>query len=113
MDKSDPQLNGGVLPEPENEAGPRLSSVRFADEEVFVLSLPLPDVRYPEGTTAAEREIIDRLLAGNTLAEIAQLRGTSVRTVTTQLTEIYRKARVQSLRQLGAFTAGVDGPWTE
>jgi DNA-binding CsgD family transcriptional regulator len=34
-----------------------------------------------------------------------------VRTVTSQLAEIYRKAGVRSSRQLAAFTTGVDGPW--
>jgi DNA-binding CsgD family transcriptional regulator len=76
-----------------------------------MFSVPHYETRYPEGATGAEREIIDLLLDGNTLEELAQLRGTSVRTVSTQLAEIYRKAGVRSSRQLAAFTTGVDGPW--
>jgi len=95
-----------------DEAGPQVSCARFEGEEVFVLSVPVPEVRYPEGATRAEHEVIDLLLDGNTSQGIAQLRDTSVRTVTTQLAEIYRKAGVRSSRQLAAFTTGVDGPWT-
>jgi DNA-binding CsgD family transcriptional regulator len=112
MDESEPRDTRGRLPRRVNEAGARVSSARFEDEEVCAFCVPLPEVRYPEGTTEAEREVIDLLLDGNALEEIAQLRGTSVRTVTTQLAEIYRKADVRSSRQLAAFTTGVDGPWT-
>jgi len=108
MDESDPWDNRGKLPNPENGAGPRVSSVRFEGEEVFVFCLPLPEVRYPEGATGAERKVIALTLGGNTPEEIAQLRGTSVRTVTTQLAEIYRKAGVRSSRQLAAFTTRVN-----
>ena len=105
----DPQI---LLSDPEDETGPRVSCVYLEGQEVFVFSVPLCKTRYPEGTTGAEREVIDLLLDGSALEEIAQLRGTSVRTVTTQLAEIYRKAGVRSSRQLAAFTTGMDGPWT-
>jgi DNA-binding CsgD family transcriptional regulator len=113
MDESDPQVNGGIGSAPEDGGGPRVSFARFQGEEVFFFSLPVSEVRYPERTTRAEREVTDLLLDGNTLEEIAQLRGTSVRTVTTQLGEIYKKAGVRTSRQLAAFAAGVDGPWAE
>ena len=101
-----------LLSDRANEAGPRVSCVCLEGQEVFVFSVPLCKTRYPEGATGAERKVIDLLLDGNALEEIAQLRGASVRTVTTQLAEIYRKAGVGSSRQLAAFTTGVDGPWT-
>lgn len=107
----DPHCDGAVLPDPENGTGAEVSCVHVEGEEVFVLAVPLCETRYPEGTTEAEREIIDFLLDGNTPQEIAQLRGSAARTVTTQLAEIYRKAGVGSSRQLAAFTTGVDGPW--
>jgi len=107
-----PPDNGAVLPDPDTGAGPQVSRVYLEDKEVFVLSVPLYETRYPARATGAEREIIDLLLDGNTHQEIAELRGTSVRTVTTQLAEIFRKAGVGSSRQLAAFTTGVDGPWT-
>jgi len=107
-----PPDNGVVLPDPDNGAGPQVSCVYLESKDVFVLSVPLRETRYPAGATGAERGVIDLLLDGNTHQEIADLRGTSVRTVTTQLAEIYRKAGVGSARQLAAFTTGVDGPWT-
>lgn len=113
MDESDPQVKGGMRSAPEDGVGPRVSLARFEGEDVYFFSLLVPEVRYPERTTQAEREVIDLLLDGNTSEEVAQLRGTSARTVTTQLGEIYRKAGVRTSRQLAAFTAGVDGPWNE
>jgi DNA-binding CsgD family transcriptional regulator len=101
-----------AVSDPANEAGPRVSSVRLDGQEVFICSVPLCETRYPEGATEAERDVIDLLLDGNATEDIAQLRRASVRTVTTQLAEIYRKAGVGSARQLAAFTTGVDGPWT-
>jgi DNA-binding CsgD family transcriptional regulator len=100
-----------LLSDPANEAGPQVSCVYLEGDEVFVFTVPLCETRYPEGATGAEHNVIDLLLDGNTPQEIAQLRGTSVRTVTSQLAEIYRKAGVRSSRQLAAFTTGVDGPW--
>ena len=100
-----------LLADPPDEAGPRVSRVRLEGQEVFICSVPLYQTRYPAGATGSEREIIDLLLGGDALKAIAQRRGASVRTVTTQLAEIYRKAGVGSSRQLAAFTTGVDGPW--
>jgi DNA-binding CsgD family transcriptional regulator len=107
-----PQGNGAVLSDPENGAVPQVSSLHLEGGEIFVLTIPLCETRYPEGATPAEHEVIDLLLDGKTPQEIAQLRGSSVRTVTTQLAEIYRKAGVGSSRELAAFTTGVDGAWT-
>lgn len=112
MDRSRPQAEGGSRPASTNEAEPRVSSVSIRNAQVFVLGFALPETRYPDGTTDAERDVIDLLLDGNTVKEVAARRGTSVRTVTTQLAEIYRKAGVRSLRQLAAFATGTDGPWT-
>lgn len=107
-----PQGTAGVLLDPGSGSGARMSSVCFEGQEVCVLCVPLCETRYPEGATRAEHEIIDLLLDGSTPREIAQLRGSSMRTVTTQLAEIYRKAGVGSSRQLAAFATGVSGPWT-
>ena len=72
-------------------------------EDVLVLSVPLPKLRYPQGTTSAEQEIIDAVLQGLTVKEIAEQRGASLRTVTTQLGTIFRKAAVNSQAELIAF----------
>jgi len=57
----------------------------------------------PEGTTSAEQEIIDAVLQGRTVKEIAGQRGASLRTVTTQLGTIFRKAGVNSQAELIAL----------
>jgi DNA-binding CsgD family transcriptional regulator len=86
--------------EPHSGDGPRVSRMRVGGEEIIVLSVPLPKLRYPEGTTQAEQEIIDLVLEGLTVREIAEKRGVSARTVTTQLGVIFRKAGVNSQAEL-------------
>jgi DNA-binding CsgD family transcriptional regulator len=83
--------------------GPRVSRMRVGGEEIIVLSVPLPKLRYPEHTTEAEHEIIDLVLEGLTAKEIAERRGASLRTVTTQLGAIFRKADVNSQAELIAM----------
>ena len=87
----------------ESDAGPRVSRMRVGGEDILVLSVPLPRLRYPEGTTSAEHEIIDAVLRGLTVKEIAEQRGASLRTVTTQLGTIFRKAEVNSQAELIAI----------
>ncbi|MEM7433856.1 MAG: helix-turn-helix transcriptional regulator [Myxococcota bacterium] len=84
----------------EADGGPRVSRIRVGSEDILVLSVPLPTLRYPEGTTVAEQEIIDLVLQGLTAKEIAEVRGASLRTVTTQLGAIFRKAGVNSQPEL-------------
>ena len=86
--------------EGESDAGPRVSRMRVGGEEIIVLSVPLPKLQYPEGATPAEQEIIDLMLQGLTAKEIAEQRGASLRTVTTQLGMIFRKAGVNSQAEL-------------
>jgi len=90
------ELDSGSDP----DAGPRVSRMRVGGEEIIVLSVPLPKLQYPEGTTPAEQEIIDLMLQGLTAKEIAEQRGASLRTVTTQLGMIFRKAGVNSQAEL-------------
>ena len=106
---SDPK-NGGDRPEGvdpavelESDSGPRVSRMRVGGEDILVLSVPLPRLRYPEGTTSAEQEIIDAVLQGLTVKEIAEQRSASLRTVTTQLGTIFRKANVNSQAELIAM----------
>jgi DNA-binding CsgD family transcriptional regulator len=86
-----------------DQDGPRVSRMRVGGEDIIVLSVPLPKLQYPEGTTAAEQEIIDLVLQGLTAKEIAEQRGASLRTVTTQLGAIFRKASVNSQAELIAM----------
>ena len=83
--------------------GPRVSRMRVGGEDIIVLSVPLPKLQYPEGTTAAEREVIDLVLQGLTAKEIAEERNASLRTVTTQLGTIFRKAGANSQAELIAI----------
>lgn len=83
--------------------GPRVSRMRVGGEDIIVLSVPLPRLQYPEGTTDAEHEIIDLVLQGLTAKEIAEQRSASLRTVTTQLGSIFRKAEVNSQAELIAI----------
>lgn len=87
----------------ESDAGPRVSRMRVGGEDILVLSVPLPQLRYPEGTTSAEHEIIDGVLQGLTIKEIADRRNASLRTVTTQLGMIFKKAGVNSQAELIAM----------
>lgn len=107
MTMSDPKDQGDPNQPPEvtdesdlDPNGPRVSRMRVGGEDIIVLSVPLPQLRYPEGTTAAERDIIDLVLEGLTAKEIAEARGASLRTVTTQLGAIFRKAGVNSQAEL-------------
>ncbi|TFH31726.1 MAG: LuxR family transcriptional regulator [Myxococcales bacterium] len=89
----------------ESDTGPRVSRMRVGGEDILVLSVPLPRLRYPEGSTSAEQEIIDAVLQGLMVKEIAERRGASLRTVTTQLGTIFRKANVNSQAELIAMMA--------
>ena len=92
------------------EDGPRVSRMRVGGEDIIVLSVPLPKLRYPEGTTTAEQEIIDLVLKGLTAKEIAEQRGASLRTVTTQLGTIFRRAGVNSQAELIAMMTEASEP---
>jgi DNA-binding NarL/FixJ family response regulator len=93
----------------ESDDGPRVSRMRVGGEDILVLSVPLPSLRYPERITSAEQEIIDAVLQGLTARGIAEQRGASLRTVTTQLGTIFRKAGVNSQAELIAImTDGID-----
>jgi len=99
-DDEDSAAHGPSPEESDVDEGPRVSRMRVGGEEILVLSVPLPKLRYPIGTTSAEHEIIDAVLAGLTIKEIAEQRNASLRTVTTQLGAIFRKAGVNSQAEL-------------
>ena len=103
MEDLDPTSDPGA------EDGPRVSRMRVGGEDIIVLSVPLPKLQYPDGTTAAEHEIIDAVLRGLTAKEIAEQRGASLRTVTTQLGTIFKKAGVNSQAELIAMMTQKNG----
>jgi DNA-binding CsgD family transcriptional regulator len=102
-DENDPPEGASPSLTPDSNEGPRVSRMRVGGEDILVLSVPLPQLRYPEGTTSAEHEIIDAVLEGLTIKEIAERRNASLRTVTTQLGAIFRKANVNSQAELIAI----------
>jgi DNA-binding CsgD family transcriptional regulator len=59
--------------------------------------------------TAAERQIVELIIAGCSNARVAELRGTSVRTVVNQVSAIFRRLRVGSRRELVAAIAAIAG----
>lgn len=87
-------------------AGAEATRFTVAGEELAVLSFPLIDPDLPRGVTRAESEVVRLLLAGKTNAEIAQARGTSLRTVANQVQSIFKKLGVSSRAELVALLAG-------
>lgn len=67
-------------------------------QEVLLISFPRP--RDPAALTPAEREVASMLLLGRRNREIAQLRGTTVRTINKQVESLYLKLEVRSRAQL-------------
>lgn len=83
---------------------PLAMTVQLNGEEYFILSYDvLPRTSKPRALSSAEREIASFLLAGMTTAQIAQKRGVSIRTVTTQIESIYRKLGIGSRAELAAL----------
>ena len=75
--------------------------IEVADRQLVVLSFAVPgrDPRI-DALSAALREVALRILAGDSNAEIARRRGTSVRTVANQIAVIFRKLAVGLRREL-------------
>jgi DNA-binding NarL/FixJ family response regulator len=68
-----------------------------------VLSLPLETFDAQADLTPAEREIVRRLLRGESNRAIASGRGTSERTVANQVASIYQKLGLASRSELAAL----------
>jgi DNA-binding NarL/FixJ family response regulator len=74
-----------------------------------VLTFPLAPITLPDSLTEAERSVARALLAGESNAQIAAARHTSVRTIASQVSSLMRKLRVQSRAEALAllFQTGV------
>ncbi|HJL14903.1 MAG TPA: helix-turn-helix transcriptional regulator [Sandaracinaceae bacterium LLY-WYZ-13_1] len=93
------------MKEPEEAPdGLRASTLRIGDEELVVLSYPveLPDLRSDTPLSDAEAEVAGLAIRGRSNREIAEIRGTSVRTVANQMASVLRKLEVSSRRELAA-----------
>jgi len=88
------------------------SRVKVGSAQVIVFSKD-PPAAAPKmfaDLTDAEREVAERVVAGESNARIAAARGSTVRTVTNQLTSIFRKLQVRSRGELVALVRGAARP---
>lgn len=81
---------------------PRLTMFEVGDEAYFALSYEQPAWRLPANLTRAEREVVQAILDGVSRTRVAQLRGTSERTIANLLARAFRKLGVQSRMELAA-----------
>jgi DNA-binding CsgD family transcriptional regulator len=78
--------------------------VDAGDASVVVIGAPI-ETPALEALSAAERDVVERALAGASNVEIARARGCAVRTVANLLARSYRKLGVSSRRELAAKLA--------
>jgi DNA-binding NarL/FixJ family response regulator len=81
----------------------RVSRLRLGADELAVLSFPLGCLAFPDSFTEAERTVARAMLAGESNAQIAAARQTSIRTVHNQIASVLRKLHVRSRSE--AFAA--------
>jgi DNA-binding NarL/FixJ family response regulator len=79
----------------------RVSRFAVADADFLVVSVS-PDEKSLARLTAAERLVLNLVLAGLTDAEIARKRTVSRRTISKQVASILQKLEVASRAELGA-----------
>jgi DNA-binding NarL/FixJ family response regulator len=92
---------------PRSGEGPIFATrLRAEGKELFVLSLPSPAAQLPNVLTAAERHVAGLVLDGLSNRTIAQVRGTSVRTVANQIASVFRKLNVTGRAELGDAVVG-------
>lgn len=97
-------------PAPSVEGPIFATRLRAAGKELFVLSLPSPAAQLPTVLTAAERHVAGLVLDGLSNRTIAQVRGTSVRTVANQIASVFRKLNVTGRAELGDAVVGRKRP---
>jgi DNA-binding CsgD family transcriptional regulator len=101
-------LNSGLDQEEHTETrldvpaplGLRKSTLLHAGTELWVLSFLVSDFEIPDCLSKAERHVLAMLLNGESTAQIAARRQTSLYTVCNQVASIYRKVRVGSRVEL-------------
>lgn len=86
---------------PRPPRGLRASIIEADGGPLVVLSHPI-HAPGPSGLSAAEREVRELLVRGQSYAQIAELRQTSVHTVRKQVHALYAKLGVSSRRELVA-----------
>ncbi len=95
-----------AIPGPSTPKDLEAHSFHIGADEYVLLSFPVePDglrLEGVDGLSPSERDIVARVLRGQSNAAIASARGTSPRTVANQLAAIYSKLGVRSRRELAA-----------
>jgi len=87
------------------EHGIRTAEFTVGEETFVLLSVPLRNESGVEPLTAVEREIAAMVVEGMSNAEIAKVRGKSVRTIANQVASAFRKLRVGSRVELSSVLA--------
>jgi DNA-binding NarL/FixJ family response regulator len=77
-----------------------LSFVEHEGKSVRVISLPRPDLRLGETLPPAELSVVKSLIEGACYEEIAQMRGTSTRTIANQITTVFKRLKVSGRSEL-------------
>lgn len=76
----------------------RISELELEGEAFTVVSAQRPDLHLPVRLSLAEAEVLRRLVAGDSHAQISDARATSPRTVANQLATAFRKLGVSGRR---------------
>lgn len=88
---------------PAPPSGSRVTPMDDVGPGLVVMSVPLAQGRDPfEALSTAEREVAHLAIRGLSNAEIAQMRGTRVRTVANQMASIFDRLGVVSRAELAA-----------
>jgi DNA-binding NarL/FixJ family response regulator len=100
---------GRPAPEPTTPAvALRAAAMDEVGPSIVVLSFPLADTEHPfDALTKAERVVARLALQGLSNREIAEVRGTSIRTVANQVASLLARLEVTSRRELAARYAHV------
>src|SRR5437868_11224901 len=91
--------HGGIRANPLGEIerqAPTGLSVDLIDEEFAVFAWDVETHDAARDLTPAERDVLARVVAGASNAEIAKARGTSIRTVANQIASLLRKLGASS-----------------
>jgi DNA-binding CsgD family transcriptional regulator len=90
-------------PKASNDSDVRVVYFRIGLEDYAILSIPSAFLSALDGLTASERDVVGRLLRGQSNAQIARYRRCSPRTVANQVAAIFRKTGVGSRAELAAL----------
>lgn len=91
------------------EMSPAAATFELAGEELAVISIPISAGSAFPDLTRAEREVAQLALSGQSNAEIAASRGTSINTVENQVASVFRKLGVESRAELATLASQRSG----